>query len=133
MVFNTMCSSVCAGNEMTPIVVAPQCLTGYKYSSRQAPQSISHFFSFSLRVFSPSLHLLTMEDKKCTKHSRSSASDSLSSSSDASTPLSSPFESLPPPVSPSDVSSHRPPSPVREHDGPSEEILVVDLSSRGGR
>jgi hypothetical protein len=32
-------------------------------------------------------------------------------------------------VSPPDVSSHRAPSPVRDHGGPSEEIPVVDLSS----
>jgi hypothetical protein len=37
--------------------------------------------------------------------------------------------SMLPPVSPPDVSSHRPPSPVCEHGGPSEEIPVVDLSS----
>jgi hypothetical protein len=55
-------------------------------------------------------------------------SGSSSSSSDASMPPSSPSESLPPLVSPSDVSSHRLPSPVREHGRPSEGISVVDLS-----
>jgi hypothetical protein len=59
----------------------------------------------------------------------SSESGSSSSSSGASTPLSSLFESLPPPMSPPNVSSRRPPSLVHEHDGPSEGISMVDLSS----
>jgi hypothetical protein len=44
-------------------------------------------------------------------------------------PPSSPSESLPPPVSPPDVSSRRPPLLVCEHGGPFEVILVVDLYS----
>jgi hypothetical protein len=43
--------------------------------------------------------------------------------------LASPSESLPLTVSPLDVSSRRPPSPVREHGGPSKEIPMVNLSS----
>jgi hypothetical protein len=71
-----------------------------------------------------------MEDKRGTKHSHSPSKEgSSSSSSGASTPLSSLSDSVPPPVSPSEGSPHRPPSPVHEHDGPSETIPVVDLSS----
>jgi hypothetical protein len=70
-----------------------------------------------------------MEDKRGTKCSRSSTSGSLSMLSNVSTSSPSSSRSLPPPVSQSDVSSRRPPSPVYEHDGPSEGISVVDLSS----
>jgi hypothetical protein len=71
-----------------------------------------------------------MEDNRGTKRSRSSSSSSSSSQSDASTPSPSPSESLPPPVSPSDVSSRMPPSPVHEHGEPFEGISVVTLSSK---
>jgi hypothetical protein len=71
-----------------------------------------------------------MEEKRGIKHSCSSVSGSLSSSNGAPMPPPSPSESLPPPVSSLDVSSHRPPSPVREHGRPSEGILMVDLSSK---
>jgi hypothetical protein len=70
-----------------------------------------------------------MEEKRGIKRSRSSRSGSSSSSSNASMPPLSPSESLLPPVSLLDVSSRRPPSPVCEHGGPSEEIPVVELSS----
>jgi hypothetical protein len=70
-----------------------------------------------------------MEDKRGTNRSCSSAIGSLSSSSEASTPPPSPSESLLPLVSPPNVSSHRPPSPVREHGRSSKGILMVDLSS----
>jgi hypothetical protein len=70
-----------------------------------------------------------MEKRRGTKRSHSFGSGSSSSSSGASTPPPSPSESLLPPVSPLDVSSHRPPSPVCEHVGLSEGVLVVDLSS----
>jgi hypothetical protein len=92
------------------------------------PLLIQHFFTFSSRVFSLPLHLFTMEEKRGIKCSRSLASGSSSSSSSASTPSPSLSESLPSPVSPPDVSSHRPPSPLREHGGPYEVIPVVDLS-----
>jgi hypothetical protein len=69
-----------------------------------------------------------MEGKRGTKGSCSSMSGSSSSSIDASMPPSSLSESLPPLVSPSDVSLHRLPSLVREHGRPSEGISVVDLS-----
>jgi hypothetical protein len=64
-----------------------------------------------------------MEEKRGIKRSCSSRSGSSSSSSNASMPPLSPSESL------LDVSSRRPPSPVCEHGGPSEEIPVVELSS----
>jgi hypothetical protein len=73
--------------------------------------------------------LFTMEEKRDIKRSCSFGRSSSSSSSDASMPPPSPSELLLPPVSPLDVSSCRLPSPVREHDEPSEEIPVVDLSS----
>jgi hypothetical protein len=113
-----------------PIAVSPQCFIDYKYSFLEALQSISDFFTFSPRVFSLSLHLLTMEDKRGSKRSRFSTSGSSSSSSDASTPPPSPFKSLLPPVSPQDMSLHMPPSPMHEHGGLSEGIQMVDLSSR---
>jgi hypothetical protein len=69
-----------------------------------------------------------MEEKRGIKRSRSSASGSSSSSSGASTPPPSPSDSVLPPVSPLEASPHWPPSPVREHGGPSEVIPVVDLS-----
>jgi hypothetical protein len=49
--------------------------------------------------------------------------------SDAKTPPPTSSRSPPPPGSPSEVSSHRPRSPVFEQGGPSEKTLVVDLSS----
>jgi hypothetical protein len=52
-----------------------------------------------------------------------------SSSRGASTPPPSPSDSVPPPVSPPKASLRRPPLPVHEHDGPSEIIPLVDLSS----
>jgi hypothetical protein len=71
-----------------------------------------------------------MEDKRGTKRSHSSVSGSSPSSLGSTSTLpSSPSGSPPPPGSPPDVSSRWPPSPVRVHDGPSEEILVVDLCS----
>jgi hypothetical protein len=70
-----------------------------------------------------------MEEKRGTKHSRSAASGSSSSSSSASTPPPSPSGSPPPPGSPLEVPSRWPPSPVQEHEGPSEEIAILDLSS----
>jgi hypothetical protein len=124
-----MHSSGCMGIEMTPIAIASRCFTGYKYSFRLAPLSIQHFFTFSSRVFSLPLHLFTMEEKRDIKRSCSSESGSLSSSSGASTPLPSPPKSLSPLVSLPDVSLRRPPSLVREHDGPFEGIPIVDLSS----
>jgi hypothetical protein len=129
MVFNMTRSSVCTGNETMPIAVVLRRFTGYKYSFCQALPSISHYFTFFLRVFSHSLHLLTMEDKRGTKRSRSFASGSSYLSSDTSTSSSSPSESLSPLVSPPDMSSRMPPPLIREHGRPSEEILVVDLSS----
>jgi hypothetical protein len=71
-----------------------------------------------------------MEDKRGTKRLHSSTSSSSSSSSNASTPPPSSFGSPSPLTSLSDVSSHRPSSPVYEHDGPFEGIPVVDLSSK---
>jgi hypothetical protein len=128
------CSSGRVGLEMTHIAVAQRRFIGYKYSFRLAPLLIQHFFTFSFRVFLLPLHLFAIEEKRGIKRSRSSVSDSSSSSNGASMPLPSLSESLSPPVSPSDVSSRRPPSPVSEHGEPSEVIPVVDLSSgEGGR
>jgi hypothetical protein len=112
---------------MTSITVAPRRFMGYTpsilcyYSS-----STSHFFS---RVSYFLLHLFVMKDKRGTKRSRSSMSGSSSLPSSVSTPPPSSSGSLPPPVSPPDVSSHQPASPMYEHGSPNEEISVVDLSS----
>jgi hypothetical protein len=70
-----------------------------------------------------------MEDKRGTKLSCSSMSGSSSSQSDASTSSPSPSKSLLSPMSPSNVSSHRPPSLVHEHSEPFKGIPVVDLFS----
>jgi hypothetical protein len=50
-------------------------------------------------------------------------------SSDTKTSPPVPFGSPPPLGSPSEVSSHRPCSPVFEQGGPSKDIIVIDLSS----
>jgi hypothetical protein len=113
---------------MKPNTIASRRFIGYKYSIRLALIVISHSFTFSSRVFSLPLHLFTMEEKRGLKRSRSSGSDSSSSSSDTSTPLPSLSEPLPPPLSPSNVSSRKSLSPMCEHGRPSE-ISVVDLSS----
>jgi hypothetical protein len=70
-----------------------------------------------------------MENKRGTKRSCSPVSGSSSSLGSASTLLLSPSMSLQPPGSPPEVSSPWPLSPTYEHGGPSERILVVDLSS----
>jgi hypothetical protein len=70
-----------------------------------------------------------MEDKRITKRSRSLSMEGSSSLSSGSTPPSVPPGSSLPPGSPSEISSHRPCSPVFEQVGPFEKVPVVDLSS----
>jgi hypothetical protein len=89
-----------AGIEMTPITIALQCFTGYKYSTHLALIAILHSFTFRLGFFSLLLLLTTMEDKRGTKRSRSPSKEGSSSLSSVSTPPPMPFGSLLPPVSP---------------------------------
>jgi hypothetical protein len=70
-----------------------------------------------------------MEYKRGTKRARSPSNEGSSSPSGGSTPPSVPSGSPPPPGSPSEISSRCPCSPVFEQGGPSEKVLVVDLSS----
>jgi hypothetical protein len=70
-----------------------------------------------------------MEDKRGTKCSRSPSKEGSSLPSDDSTPPSTLSGSPPPPGSPSEISSRCPCSPVFEQGGPSEKVLMVDLSS----
>jgi hypothetical protein len=128
-VYNTMRSSGRAGIKTMPIAVAPRCFTGYKDSFHLALLLIQHFFTFSSRVFSLPLHLFKIEEKRGTKRSCSLASGSSSSSSGASTQPPSPSGSPLPLGSPLETSSFGPPSPVQKHVDPSEEILMVVLSS----
>jgi hypothetical protein len=69
-----------------------------------------------------------MEEKRGIKRSHSSVSGFSSSLSGASTLPPSPSQSVTPPVPLPEASLCRSPSQVREHSGPSEAILVVDLS-----
>jgi hypothetical protein len=79
--------------------------------------------------FSSLLLLATMEDKRGTKRSRSNFKEGSSSPNSVSTPPSVPSRSPPPLGSPSEVSSCCHCSLVLEQGGPSEKVLVVDLSS----
>jgi hypothetical protein len=70
-----------------------------------------------------------MEDKRGTKCARSPSTKGSSSPCGGSIPPLAPSRSPPPPGSPSEISSHRPCSPVFEQGDPSKKVLVVDLSS----
>jgi hypothetical protein len=63
MIFNAARASGRDGIEMTPIIVASRCFTGYKYSFHLALIAISHSSLLLL--------LTTMEDKRGTKHPHS--------------------------------------------------------------
>jgi hypothetical protein len=55
MIFNATRASGCEGIKVTAITVAPRRFTGYKYSFCLALLTISHTFTFLLRIFpSPS-------------------------------------------------------------------------------
>jgi hypothetical protein len=70
-----------------------------------------------------------MDDKRGTKSSCSPTKVGSSSPSRGSTPPLVLSGSLPPPGSPSEISSRHPSSPVFQQGGPSEKDPVVDLSS----
>jgi hypothetical protein len=70
-----------------------------------------------------------MEDKRGIKQEHSPFAEGSLSPNDAKTPPSAPSGSPPPPGSPSEVSSHRPHSPVFEQGSPSKDISVIELSS----
>jgi hypothetical protein len=117
---------------MTPITVAVWCPPGYKYLIRSPPRTISHFFHSSLPYLGfPSLVLSfpTMEGKRDIKRECFPSTEGNPVASDAKTPPPTPSGTPSPPGSPSEVSSHRPRSPVLEHEGPSGKAPVVDLSS----
>jgi hypothetical protein len=105
-----------------------ETLYGYKYLIHLTLITISHYFTFSLRVFSLLL-LATMEDKRESKSSCSPFKEGSSPPSSVSTPLPVTSGSPPPPGSHSEVSSRHPCQLVLEQGGPSKKISVVDLSS----
>jgi hypothetical protein len=70
-----------------------------------------------------------MEDKRGIKRERSPSVEGSAAPSDAKIPPLTPSGSPSLPVSPLEVASHRPRSPVLEQGGPSEKALVIDLSS----
>jgi hypothetical protein len=70
-----------------------------------------------------------MEDNRGTKHARSLSKEGSPSPDGAKTPLPVPSRSPPPLMSPSEVSSCCPHSPVWEREGSSEKAPVVDHSS----
>jgi hypothetical protein len=107
-------SSGCAGTKITHIIVVVRHFTGYKYLIHLVLITISQFSFLSWLVFTfLVLHMQLMEDKRCTKHARSSSKGGSPSSYDAKTPPPASFGSLPLLMSPSEVSSHCPCSPVR--------------------
>jgi hypothetical protein len=106
---------------MAPIIVAARVLPGYKYLLCSVLLIIS-YSSFS--------HLgLAMKDKKGTKRPRSPFAEGTPSPSDAKTPPLTLSGSPPPLGSPSEITLCCPRSPVFEQDGPSGNILVIELSS----
>jgi hypothetical protein len=70
-----------------------------------------------------------MEGKRGIKRECSPSAEGSPTASDAKTPPPAPSETSPPLESPTEVSSHRPCSPVLEQGGPSGVAPVVDLSS----
>jgi hypothetical protein len=69
-----------------------------------------------------------MEDQRGNKRERSPSPEGSPSPSDAKTLPSVPFGSPPPPGSPSEISSHRPYSPVFEQGGSFGKASMIDLS-----
>jgi hypothetical protein len=121
-------SSGCAGTKMTHITVVVRHFTSYKYLIHLVLITISQFsFLFWLLFTFLVLHMQLMEDKRCTKHAHSSSKGGSPSSYDAKTPPPASFGSLPLLMSPSEVSSHCPRSPVWEQGGSSGKAPVVDF------
>jgi hypothetical protein len=104
-------------------------LPGYKYFLRLALLTISHFFISRLGFSFLLLFLATMEDKRGTKCSHPPSKEGSSSPSSGSTPPSVLSGSPLPPRSLLEISSRHSCSLVFEQGGPSEKVLVVDLSS----
>jgi hypothetical protein len=106
-----------AGTETAPVTVAARRLPGYKYL--HSALMIISYRSFSrLGFLSPTLNSLAIEDKRGTKRPRTPSAELSPSPSDAKTPPPAPFGSPPPPGSLSEISLHRPRSPVFEQGAP---------------
>jgi hypothetical protein len=111
---------------MTPITVAALRLPGYKYLIRCVLMPISNSSFFCLGFLSPVLNSLAMEDKRGTMRPHSPFAEGSPSPSDSKTPSPAPSGSPPPPPgSSSEISSHRPCSPVFEQGGLSGNIPVI--------
>jgi hypothetical protein len=103
---------------------------GYKYLLHLVLITISQFFFLSrLRFTFLALHSQSIEDKRGIKRARSPSKEVSPSPDGAKTPLPAPFGSPPPLMSPLEVSSRCPRSPVWEQGGSSEKAQVVYLSS----
>jgi hypothetical protein len=102
------------------IIVAVRCFIGYKYLLRLSLITISQFSFLSWLGFTfLILHLQSMEYNRGTKRAHSPSKEGGPLPDGAKTPPPAPFGSLPPLMTPPEVSSRRPRSPVLEQGGSS--------------